>query len=146
MCIRDRLYIDFDMYTLFDDTLRRFVAGKWDGNFELAALPDDGDLRPGHDYRLVDGSGSDSSMGRAYVYDAKHGRIVGFDKVDGSYLGQWYPKDDGIQMDDVRCMYVIEGVLNSKRTKRNPDQIVWVTPYGIYRTTLAVGTGEYAAE
>lgn len=133
----DQLYIDFDMYTLFDDTLRRYVAGKWDGSFDLAELPDDGDLRPGHDYRMVDGSGSDSSMGRAYLYDAKHGRIVGFDKVDGSYIGQWYPKDDGTQMDDVRGMYVIEGGLNSKKNRRKPDQLVWITPEGMYRTTLA---------
>jgi hypothetical protein len=141
----DQLYIDFDMYTLFDDTLRRYVAGKWDGSFALAELPDDDDLRPGHDYRMVGGSGSDSSMGRAYVYDAKHGRIIGFDKVDGSYIGQWYPQDDGKQMDDVRGMYVIAGGLNKKGTKRKPDQIVWVTPDGIYRTTLAVGTNEDAS-
>ena len=135
----DQIYIDFDMYTLFDDTLRRFVAGKWDGRFALDELPDDGDLRPGHRYTMVDGSGSDSSLGRAYLYDAEHGRIVGFDKLDGSYIGQWYPRDDGQQMADIRGMYVIEGGLNKKRTKRKNDQLVWVTPDGIYKTTLNAG-------
>ncbi|MEX1296796.1 MAG: hypothetical protein AB1Z67_11555, partial [Candidatus Limnocylindrales bacterium] len=135
----DQIYIDFDMYTLFDDTLRRYVAGKWDGRFALDELPDDGDLRPGHEYRMVDGSGSDSSLGRAYLYDARHGRIVGFDKVDGSYIGQWYPRDGGTQMEDMRGMYVIEGGLNKKGTKRKNDQLVWVTPDGIFKATLPVG-------
>jgi len=135
----DQIYIDFDIYTLFDDTLRRYEFGKWDGSFELGSLPDDGDLRPGHEYLIVDGSGSESSLGRAYLYDAKHGRIVGFDKRDGSYIGQWQPGDDGGQMEDVRGMYVIEGGLNNKKTKRRNDQLVWITPDGIYRTTLTVG-------
>ena len=135
----DQIYIDFDMYTLFDDTLRRFVAGKWDGRFDLDELPDDGDLRPGHEYTMVDGSGSDSSLGRAYLYDAKHGRIVGFNKLDGSYIGQWYPNNDGTQMDDIRGMYVIEGGLNKKGTKRKNDQLVWVTPEGIYKANLNAG-------
>ena len=91
----DQLYIDFDVYTLFNDTLRRYEFGKWDGNFALDELPDDGDLRPGHDYRMVDGSGSEGTLGRAYLYDAKHGRIVGFDKSDGSYIGQWWPANGG---------------------------------------------------
>ena len=115
------------------------MAGKWDGRFALDELPDDGDLRPGHRYTMVDGSGSDSSLGRAYLYDAEHGRIVGFDKLDGSYIGQWYPRDDGQQMADIRGMYVIEGGLNNKRTKRKNDQLVWVTPDGIYKTTLNAG-------
>ena len=136
----DQIYIDFDVYTLFDDTLRRYEFGKWDGSFELGALPDDGDLRPGHEFTMVDGSGSQSSLGRAYLYDAKHGRIVGFDKRDGSYIGQWYPRGGGQEMADVRGLYVIEGGLNNKKTKRKNDQLVWITPDGIYRTTLAVGS------
>ncbi len=135
----DQIYIDFDVYTLFNDTLRRYEFGKWDGNFSLDELPDDGDLRPGHEYRMVDGSGSEGTLGRAYLYDAKHGRIVAFDKSDGSYIGQWRPANGGTQMEDVRGMYVIEGGLNKKQTKRKNDQLVWITPEGIYKTTLAVG-------
>ncbi len=85
------------------------------------------------------GSGNATNMGRAYLYDAKHGRIVGFDKRDGSYIGQWSPRGDGTEMEDIRGMYVIEGGLNPKGTKRRNDQLVWVTPDGIYKTTLAVG-------
>jgi hypothetical protein len=135
----DQIYIDFDVYTLFDDNLRRYRYGKWDGDFELGTLPDEADLRPGSDYTIVSGSGNATNMGRAYLYDAKHGRIVGFDKRDGSYIGQWSPRGDGTEMEDIRGMYVIEGGLNPKGTKRRNDQLVWVTPDGIYKTTLAVG-------
>ena len=91
----EQLYIDFDVYALFENTLRRHTYGRYDGNFALDLPPDDADLRPGHDYRLVDGSGRASSDGRVYLYDALHGRVVGFSKVDGSYLGQWLPAGDG---------------------------------------------------
>jgi hypothetical protein len=136
----DQIYIDYDIYTLFeDDELRRYEYGKWDGSFALGDLPDDADLRPGHDFIMVEGSGSAASMGRAYLYDAKYGRIVGFDKTDGSYIGQWFPENGGTEMADVRGMYVIEGGRNKKLTKRKNDQLVWVTPDGIYKTTLAIG-------
>jgi len=135
----DQLYIDFDVYALFDDTLRRHRYGKYDGRFALADLPDDGDLRPGHEYRLVDGSGNATSMGRAYLYDARHGRIVGFDKEDGSYIGQWSPKGDGGEMDDIRGMYVVEGGLTKKGDRRRNDKLIWITPTGIYQANLPVG-------
>ena len=134
----DQLYVDWDVYALFDNTLRRYRFQKYDGTFALDELPDDDDVRPGHDYTMVDGSGTASTNGRFYLYDAKHGRIVGFDKSDGSYLGQWSPRGDGDEMDDVRGMYVIEGGVN-KKGKRKNDSLVWVTPDGIYRTTLAAG-------
>ena len=135
----DQLHIDFDVYALFDDTLRRHTFGKYDGNFALGELPDEGDLRPGYDLRMVDGSGTQRSMGRAYLYDAKHGRIVGFDKEGGSYIGQWSPKGEGTEMDDIRGMFVIEGGLNNRKTKRRTDTLVWITPAGIYKTSLPVG-------
>jgi len=135
----DQLYIDFDVYALFDDTLRRHQYGKYDGGFALELPPDDADLRRGHDYTIVDGSGRASSMGRVYVYDAKHGRVIGFDKSDGSYVAQWLPQGDGTEMEDVRGMYVIEGGLNKKGNRRKVDTLVWVTPDGIYRSALPVG-------
>ena len=134
----EELYIDFDVYTLFENTLRRHVYGRWDGNFAIALPPDDADLRPGHDYRLLDGSGRSTSNGRAYLYDALHGRVVGFSKVDGSYLGQWQPAGEGDEMDDVRGMYVIDGGM-ARKGKRKDDTLVWVTPAGLYRTTLTLG-------
>jgi hypothetical protein len=135
----DQIYIDFDVYTLFDNALRRYRFKKWDGGFSLADLPDDGDIRPGHEYVMIDGSGTESTMGRLYLYDAEHGRVVGFNKTDGSYIGQWTPKGNAGEMEDVRGMYVIDGGRNAKGTKRKNDSLVWVTPDGIYRTTLAAG-------
>jgi hypothetical protein len=131
------LYIDFDVYTLFENTLRRHTYGRWDGNFAIALPPDDADLRPGHDYRLLDGSGRSTTDGRVYLYDALHARFVGFSKVDGSYIGQWQASGEGNEMDDVRGMYVIEGG-TTKKGKRRDDTLVWVTPEGIYRTTLSL--------
>ena len=134
----DQLYIDFDVYALFGDELRRHQYGKYDGTFMLAVPPDDADLRPGQEYRIVDGSGRASSSGRVYLYESLHGRVVGFSKVDGSYLGQWLPEGDGDEMDDIRGMYVIEGGL-TRKGKRKSDSLVWVTPDGIYRAVLAFG-------
>ncbi len=134
----EQLYIDFDVYALFDNALRRHEYGKYDGGFILDTPPDDGDLRPGQDYRLVHGSGSASTAGRVYLYDAKHGRVVGFDKADGSYVGQWFPQGDGTEMDDIRGMYVIDGVYKSNKGKRKADTLVWVTPSGVYQAALPV--------
>lgn len=132
----DQLYIDFDVYALLDNTLRRHLYGKYDGTFALAEPPDGEDLRPGHDYQMVSGSGRKTSLGRVYLYDAKHDRIVGFSKADGSYLGQWLSGDGGGQMDDIRGMYVIEGRLNKKGNKRGVDTLVWITPRGIFSAKL----------
>ncbi len=135
----EQLYIDFDVYALFGDTLRRHEYGRWDGDFAPELPPDDADLRPGHDYRIVAGSGRASTRGRVYLYDAKHGRIIGFDKAAGEYLAQWSPRGDGTEMDDIRGMYVLEGGLNKKGTRRKNDTLVWITPEGIHRATLPAG-------
>jgi hypothetical protein len=131
----DQIYIDFDVYALFDNSLRRHTFGKYDGTFMLDEPPDGSDLRPGHDYQIVDGSGRALSNGRAYLYDALHGRVVGFNKASGEYIGQWLPGDGGTEMDDMRGMYVIEGAV-TKKGKRKDDTLVWVTPTGIFRAVL----------
>jgi len=130
-----QLYVDFDVYALFENTLRRHQYGKYDGTFQLEQSPDD--QQPGPDYRLVDGSGRASSEGRVYLYDARRDRIVGFSKVDGSDLGRWV--SDGTEMDDIRGMYVIEGGL-TRKGKRKKDTLVWVTPKGVYRAVLEMPT------
>jgi hypothetical protein len=133
-----QLYVDFDLYALIEDSVRRYHLEKYDGAFMLAEPPDAADLRPGHDYRRMAGSGTASGGGNLYVYDELHGRIVGFEKSDGSYIGQWLPGEGDPQMDDLRGMYVIPGkVLNRKRQSRGPDTLVWLTPEGIYRSVLS---------
>jgi hypothetical protein len=130
-----QIYVDFDVYALLDNTLRRYRLEKYDGGFALDEPPDSADIRPGHDYRLVAGSGSAATGGRAYLYDALHGRVVGFQKADGAYIGQWAPGPDEPQMQDVRGMYVIPGKVVKKQ--RAPDTLVWVTPQGMYSSVLA---------
>ena len=130
-----QIYVDFDVYALLDNTLRRYRLEKYDGGFALDEPPDSADIRPGHDYRLVAGSGSAATGGRAYLYDALHGRVVGFQKADGAYIGQWAPGPDEPQMQDVRGMYVIPGKVVKKQ--RDPDTLVWVTPQGMYSSVLA---------
>jgi hypothetical protein len=131
-----QIYVDFDVYALLDNTLRRYRLEKYDGGFALDDPPDAADIRPGHDYQLVAGSGTAASGGRAYLYDALHGRIVGFGKEDGAYLGQWAPGPDEPQMKDVRGMYVVPGKVTKKQ--RDPDTMVWVTPEGIYSSVLTM--------
>ncbi len=131
-----QVYVDFDVYALVDDSLRRYSFEKYDGGFALDEPPDAGDVRPGHDYQLVAGSGTATTGGRVYVYDALHGRIVGFDKEDGSYIGQWAPGPDEAPMTDVRGMYVVPGKVTKKQ--RGPDTLVWMTPRGIYSSILTI--------
>jgi hypothetical protein len=134
-----QLYVDFDVYALIEDTVRRYEGGKYDGAFMLAEPRDIEDLRPGHAYVRMAGAGTANSGGNLYLYDEVHHRIVGFEKSDGSYLGQWLPGEDGPQMDDLRGMYVIPGKVVKKRRQetREPDTLVWMTPEGIYRSVLA---------
>jgi len=131
----EQLYVDFDLYALLDNTLRRYRLEKYDGGFALDEPPDAADVRPGHDYRLVAGSGSASSGGRIYLYDALHDRVIGFEKEDGRYIGQWVPAPKDPQMDDMRGMYVIPGKVAKKR--RDPDTLVWITPEGVFSSVLA---------
>jgi hypothetical protein len=132
-----QIYVDFDVYALIDNTLRRYRLEKYDGAFALAEPPDADDLRPGHDYQIVAGAGTATSGGRVYLYDALHDRIVGFAKEDGAYIGQWAPGPDEPQMDDVRGMYVLPGKVVKKQ--RDPDTLVWMTPEGIFSSVLATG-------
>jgi hypothetical protein len=132
-----QIYVDFDVYALIDDTLRRYRLEKYDGGFALEELPDDADIRPGHDFRIVAGAGTATSGGRVYLYDALHGRVVGFGKEDGAYIGQWAPGPDEPSMADMRGMYVIPGRMEKKR--RDPDTLVWMTPQGIFSSVLATG-------
>lgn len=134
-----QLYVDYDVYALMENSVRRYHIEKYDGAFALEEPPDATDLRPGHDYRRLTGRGTAASDGRLYIYDAEHGRVVGFSKADGSYVGQWAPALGDESMEDLRGMYVIPGKVTRKKKQetRAPDTLVWVTPTGLYRAVLA---------
>jgi hypothetical protein len=126
-----QLHIDSDIFVLAeDDSVLRFEIGRYPGQFAIHEPPDAGDLRPGHDYRLVTGTGTAGSGGTLYLYDALWGRIIAFSKVDGSYQGQWVPGTGDRSMEDIRGMYVVAG------KKKDPDRLLWTTPEGVFESAL----------
>jgi hypothetical protein len=124
-----RLFIDGNLYTLTSDNLVKHTAGR-KVDMSLDAPPDDGDLRAGHKYRLIDGTGT----GRLFVYDDQWGRILVFNKADGSYINQWTTRGSQPSMQDMRGMFVTQG-----GSAQNPKAaaVTWATPRGIFRSTLA---------
>ncbi|MGI8703791.1 MAG: hypothetical protein ACR2JZ_04690, partial [Candidatus Limnocylindrales bacterium] len=101
-----QLYIDGDIYALTSEGVIRHENGRDDG-FELEVPPDDGDVRPGHDYRLLAGTGG-RKEGLLYVWDAKHRRIVVFSKEDGSYIEQFVPLPPNTSFKNMRGLYLDE--------------------------------------
>jgi hypothetical protein len=97
--------------------------------------PDADDLRPGHRYRLIDGTFAD----RLFVYDEQWGRILVFTKSDGSYVEQWQTRGQLPPMEDVRGMYVTQG--GSAQNPKTPV-VIWASPKGIYRSTLTQAPAE----
>jgi len=126
-----QIYIDFDLWALDDKGVQKYKNGRFEGGFMVADPPDASDLRPGHDYALMSGTGTDAG-GRLFLYDAVWDRLVVFDKATGDYLGQWAPGPDSPSMEDLRGFYVIP------KTKQKPDTLVWLTPEGLYRAQLTI--------
>ncbi len=122
----EQLYLDFDLYALAGDEIQRYQYGRRDWMW----TPQDAGAG---DYRLLAGSGRQSSEGRLYVYDARDDRIIGVAKADGSRVASWQTGDGS--MHDVRGMYVIEGGLNKKGVRKH-DTLVWITPSGLYQARL----------
>lgn len=124
-----QLYIDGQIYTLTpEDVVKHHNGRKVD--WALAGPPDTQNLRPGHRYRLIDGTGPSS---RLYVYDEQWGRILVFLKSDGSYVQQWATSGGQPSMQDVRGMYATQ---NGTSQDPKTASIVWATPRGIFRSTL----------
>ncbi len=122
----DQLHLDFDLYALAGNEIQRYQYGRRDWMWRPQDIG-------GTDYRLLSGSGRQSTDGRLYLYDAAGERIVGLGKAGGSALARWQVGDGS--MADVRGMYVIEGGLNKRGERRN-DTLVWVTPSGLYQARL----------
>ena len=129
-----QLYIDFDLWALDEKGVQKYKNGRYEGGFMIADPPDASDLRPGHDYALVSGTGNDVGGGRLFLYDSVWDRLVVFDKATGDYLGQWAPGPDGPSMEDMRGFYVVP------KTKQKPESVVWLTPEGLYRAELTIAT------
>jgi hypothetical protein len=123
--IRDLVIVDGYLYTLTSDGLIRHYNGAV-REFELGTPPDDDDLRPEHDYRLVAALGD-----RFYVYDAKWGRILVFELGSGAYIEQWIPVGNVPKMEDLRGMYLVPGPKED-----SPPDLFWLSTRGLYRSPL----------
>ena len=124
----EQMFVDGDIYVLEPDGVTRYANGR-PGDFQLGALPDEVDLRPGHDYRLLTASAS-RREGRIYVWDAKHGRVIAFDKATGDYLEQYLPGSSAPAFSDVRGMFVVPGA------QGKAPSLFWAGPDRLYRTVL----------
>ncbi len=145
------LQVDGDIYALTSSNVVKHYNGQLLG-FKLQTPPDDGDLRPGHDYRLIAGTGDHVSGGQLYVYDAKWNRILVFDKKTGDYLEQWLSTSSSPPMANAQGMVLLPGTIPpSGLAPTNgpvatpspgashagtPTVLYWVSPTGVERTTF----------
>jgi len=123
-----QLMIDGDIYALAEDGLLKYFNGRR-VTYELATPPDDEDLRPGHEYRYLAATGA-RGFGRALLWDARHGRIISFNKADGRYQEQWIGGAGAPGFGDVRGMFVVE------RGEAEAPLLVWASPRGVFQTIL----------
>jgi hypothetical protein len=125
-----QLLVDGDVYAVTSDEVLRYFSGRRSG-FDLADPPDGGDLRPEHDYQLIGATGS-RGVGNLYLWDAEHGRILVFDKTEGTYAGQFVSAPGAASLDSLTGMYVID-----TGSPTVPPVLMYVTADGLYRLTLA---------
>ncbi len=133
-----QMLIDGDIYTLTADSAIRHESGQR-RDFDLAPLPDDGDLRPDHDYRLFDGTGA-RREGSIYVWDGEHDRIVVFAKETGAFVEQWITVTGTPALSDVRGMFVVQPeappVPEGTAPVVPPATVYWLTADAVIRAQL----------
>jgi hypothetical protein len=123
------LLIDGDVYAVTTDNVLRFFNGRRSGAFALTDPPDGEDLREGHDYRFMTATGT-RGVGTLYVWDAKHARILGFDKTDGTFVEQFVATAGGVPLSNLTGMYVVD------RGELQPPILIFARPDGIYQVVL----------
>jgi len=124
------LFIDGDIYALTGDNALRYYNGKKVTSYAFEIPPDDADVRPDHDYQRFAGTGARNADGRLYVWDARHSRVLVFNKDDGAYEEQFVAATGSTAFADVRGMYVDEGLAG------DAPVLYFVTASGLYRATL----------
>jgi hypothetical protein len=134
-----QVLIDGNLYGLTEDGAVKHLSGRVQ-DFSLAAPPDDGDLRPGHEYRLFSGPGG-IGQGSLYVWDAQHGRLLIFRKSDGGFVEQWLTGARMPRLEDLRGMYVVEGAApatpeGEDPLPASPATVYWLTADALYRSEL----------
>jgi hypothetical protein len=83
------LRVDVNAWLLHADTVTRvdFGSPRDQADYSLDPPPD-ADVRPGLDYRLLDGA-TVGDRELLYVYDAAHARLIAFQRADGAFVRQW---------------------------------------------------------
>jgi hypothetical protein len=120
------LFVDQSLYTLSSEGMVRHYAGRVQ-DYKLDDPPDDGDLRPGHDYRFVA-----ELDDRFYVYDAKWSRVIVFDRGSGAYVEQWMTGGSVPPMEDLRGMYLVA----AQNRQGSTPSLYWLSPQGLYLSAL----------
>lgn len=101
------LRVDVNAWLLYADTVTRidFGSPRDQADYSLDPPPD-ADVRPGLDYRLLDGA-TVGDRDFLYVFDAAHDRIIAFQRADGAFVRQWLPEPAvAAAMADVRALSV----------------------------------------
>jgi hypothetical protein len=123
-----QLHIDGDIYAVTADALLRYTNGRRT-SFQLEAPPDAADLRPGLDLGRMGASGT-RGVGRLFVWDGRHDRILAHDKGDGTFLEQYIGGEDGPAFSNVRGMVVVE------RGEVEPPLLYWTNGQALFQTVL----------
>jgi hypothetical protein len=123
-----QLYIDGDVYAVTAENLVRYFNGRRTA-FELDQSPDAADLREGHDYALLDATGT-RGVGSLYVWDRQWSRVLVYDKTEGAYAEQFLAAAGAPPLADLRGMYLVD------RGEAQPPVLVWARPDGLYRVVL----------
>jgi hypothetical protein len=123
-----QIIVDGDVYALTADELLRYFNGRR-ATFELAAPPDADDLREDVGLQLMAATGT-RGVGRLYIWDARHRRILVHEKADGAYVEQFVAAEGQPEFNDVRGLIVIE------RGETEPPILVWADAQRLYRTVL----------
>ncbi len=123
-----QLLIDGDVYAVTSPNLIRYFNGNAT-NFALEDPPDNEDLRPGHDYALLAATGT-RGVGQLFVWDQLHGRVIVFDKNEGTVIEQFIASPGSSPLTDIRGMYLID------HGQDEPPTLVWARPEGIYQVVL----------
>jgi hypothetical protein len=101
--------VDVNAWLLHADTVTRvdFGSPRDQSDYSLDPPPDAA-VRPGVDYRLLDGA-TVGDREFLYVYDAAHHRLLAFQRADGAFVRQWLAPTGGPDagvLDDVRGLTV----------------------------------------
>ncbi len=129
--------LDGNIYTVSSEGVTRYFSGQA-GSFALKAPPDQTDVRPGHDYRLLDSSG-EPPTDRLWLWDASHARIVVFSRSDGSYIGQYI-----VQAADTGYV-AMQGMAVVQAGPLQPPVLVWVTGATVMASPLQAVSGPGAS-